>query len=359
LEAKFEPKSLSVWDNAIFGGTGSSTGVIKGNVTIAGSVHILGAGLASNDIAMDVSGTANIYNQYTGISSTLDDRLVQNKLAIAALPGKLRTELRVKRGLTKIDSSSSGVGESTCKVKGVYTNDGFTGSFPNNVYSDNGKNQKYDLPSDVNIPFPGLDSPYPPNPTITYRQWLDANSLNLAGVNKIDSTTSIPLTSSGGNSISWNGTTLTISGVVKITGNLMLAKGGNTVLYSDKGTLYVTGDVNINDCVLPVDPIPATPAMDPSFPTINCIGIIAGNNIDLNCGQSQVQHCGAFYAQGTIKANKQTQTAGTWVSNYFDFTDQVPGIYQVPLLGKNLPPGMPGGDPYFFIKTVYWREVTN
>jgi len=27
-------------------------------------------------------------------------------------------------------------------------------------------------------------------------------------------------------------------------------------------------------------------------------------------------------------------------------------------LGKNLPPGMPGGDPYFFIKTVYWREIT-
>ena len=75
-------------------------------------------------------------------------------------------------------------------------------------------------------------------------------------------------------------------------------------------------------------------------------------------GESQIKVAGAFYAQGKIKANKQTQTAGTWVSNYFDLGSQVPKIYQVPLLSRNLPPGMPGGEPLYFIKTVYWKEIT-
>ncbi len=68
IEAKFEAKSLSVWDNAIFGGVGASGAMINGNVTIAGSVHILGTGLTSTDIAMDLGGGATILNQYTGIS---------------------------------------------------------------------------------------------------------------------------------------------------------------------------------------------------------------------------------------------------------------------------------------------------
>jgi len=351
LEAKFEPKSLSVWDNAIFGGTGASGAMINGNVTIAGSVHILGNGLTPTDTAMDLGGGATILNQYTGISSTLNGKLVQNSAAISAITGKLRTEYRVKRGKTTIGSGSSGVGESTSYVRGVYTNDGFAGSFPNNVYSDNGKNQKYDLPADLSIPFPMPDT-----------AWLNANSMDISGSlphsgsdYTLDSDTAdfSPPTDGHGNSITWNqGTgTLTFSGVFKVPGNLYLAKKNNVVLYSGKGTLYVTGDVNIKDCILP--------ATASSFPTTNSIGIIAGNNIDMDTNTSQVRHCGAFYAQNRIICAKQDQIAGTIVTNYFDMGGNVPAIYQVPLLSKNLPPGMPAADPYFFIKTVYWREVTN
>jgi len=351
LEAKFEPKSLSVWDNAIFGGTGASGAMINGNVTIAGSVHILGNGLTATDTAMDLGGGATILNQYTGISGTLNGKLVQNSAAISAIAGKLRTEYRVKRGKTTIGSGSSGVGESTANIRAVYTNDGFAGSFPNNVYSDNGKNQKYDLPADLSIPFPA--------PDVT---WLNANSLDISGSlpasggnYTLDSDTPSfgPLTDAKGNSFQWNQATgtLTLNGVFKVPGNLNLAKKLNTVLYSGKGTLYATGDVNIKDCVLP--------ATASSFPTTNSIGIIAGNNIDMDSNVAQVRHCGAFYAPNRIICTKQDQIAGTIVANYFDMGGQVPSIYQVPLLAKNLPPGMPGGDPYFFIKTVYWREVTN
>jgi Tfp pilus assembly protein PilX len=351
IEVKYEAKSLSVWDNAIFGGTGASGALINGNVTIAGSVHILGNGLTSTDTAIDMGGGAKILNQYTGISSTLNGKLVQNALAIAAIPGKLRAEFRVKRGRTSISSNASGVGESTSNVRGVYTNDGFTGTHANQVYSDNGKNQKYDIPSDIAIPFPMPDT-----------AWLNANSLDISGSlpasggnYTLDSnTSSFSLQPDAhGNTISWNqGTgTLTLNGVFKVPGNLNLAKKNNIVLYSGKGTLYATGDVNIYDCVLP--------ATASSYPSTNIIGIIAGNNMDMDSNVSQVRHCGAFYAQNSIIMAKQDQIAGTIVTNYFNLGSQVPSIYQVPLLSKNLPPGMPGGPPYIFIKTAYWKEVTN
>jgi len=351
LEVKYEAKSLSVWDNAIFGGTGASGAIINGNCTIAGSVHVLGTGLTATDTAMDLGGGATILNEYTGISSTLNNLLVQNALAIDALPGKLRTEFRVKRGLTSINSGTSGVGESTCKVKGVYTNDGFSGSQPGNVYSDNGKNQKYDLPADLNIPFPMPDTANPPLSTALD---ITASLPVTGGVYKLNADTPNFSLSSGANSISWDQATgtLTFSGVLKVSGNLDLAKKNVFMYYNGKGTLWATGNVYIHDCVLP--------ATASSFPTSNVIGVIAGNDIEIctGAGESAARLTGAFYAVNTIRSAKQTQTAGTWVSNYFDLGSQVPRIYQVPLLGRNLPPGMPGGDPYFFIKTVYWREIT-
>jgi len=354
LEAKLEAKSLCVWDNAIFGGTGSSGMMVNGNVTIAGSVHILGTGLTSTDTVLDLGGGAQILNQYTGIDAALDNVLVQDAAAIASRAGKLRTEYRVKRGKTTITSMASGVGETTCNVKGVYTNDGFAGSFASQIYSDNGKNAKYDLPSDITIPFPAVDAGNPPLSTA-----LDITaSLPASGSErKLDTDTASfgPISDANGNSITWNQATntLTLNGVVKVTANLDLAKKNFPLYYSGKGALYVTGTVYVHDNVLP--------ATNDSFPTTNSLGIIATADIELATGggESHVLTAGAFYAAGRIKSGKQTQHAGTFVSNYFDMGAQVPKIYQVPLLGRNLPPGVPGNAPYVFIKTVYWREVTS
>jgi hypothetical protein len=354
IEAKYEVKSLSVWDNAIFGGQGATGMVVNGNVTVAGSVHILGSGLSSTDIAIDLSGGAKILNQYSDISSTLDGKLVQNAAYISGLPGKLRTEFRVKRGLTSIGSGTSGVGESSGYVKGVYTNDGFTGSHASNVFSDNGMNMKYDLPADLSIPFPPINAGDPPLSTALD---ITASLPSSGGKYKLDSTT--PSFSLGpdanGNSIQWNqGTgTLTISGVVKVNGSLDLAKKNNAVNYSGKGTLYVTGSIYVHDNVLPATAL--------SFPTTNCLGLIAGGDIELATGggESNILTAGAFYAANKVKINKQTQHAGSIVCNFFDLGSQVPSIYQVPLLARNLPPGMPGGERYYFVKTVYWREVTS
>ncbi len=350
LEVKYEAKNLSVWDNAIFGGAGASGAVINGNCTIAGSVHILGNGLASNDTALSLRGRAGVINDYAGISSTLNPLLVQKQADIAARPGKLRAEYRCKRGITSTSGSGS-IGVSGTNIKGVYTNDGFASGAA--VYSDNGKNQKYDLPSDISFPFPLPDTANPPLSTA-----LDITAtLPLNGTNrKLDSSTASfgPISDANGNSIRWDqaGATLYLTGVVKVNASLDLAKKDSNLYYSGKGTIYCTGTVYIHEYTLP--------AANDSFPTIDCLGVIAGVDIEMatGSGESQILVAGAFYAQNKIKSNKQTQTAGTWVSNYFDLGSQVPIVYQVPLLGRNLPPGMPGGDPYFFIKTVYWKEIT-
>jgi hypothetical protein len=91
------------------------------------------------------------------------------------------------------------------------------------------------------------------------------------------------------------------------------------------------------------------------------LGLIAGGDIELATGggESNILTAGAFYAANKVKINKQTQHAGSIVCNFFDLGSQVPSIYQVPLLARNLPPGMPGGERYYFVKTVYWREVTS
>jgi hypothetical protein len=72
---------------------------------------------------------------------------------------------------------------------------------------------------------------------------------------------------------------------------------------------------------------------------------------------AQCDIMGAFYAQNTIQAAKQTDVMGTFVANYFDMGSQVPSIFQVPSLPENLPLGMIGNYPIMTLGQVSWREL--
>ncbi len=65
----------------------------------------------------------------------------------------------------------------------------------------------------------------------------------------------------------------------------------------------------------------------------------------------------AVYAENQVKINKQYQVVGAVVSRFLDMGSQVPRLYQMPNLVKNLPPGMPGGDTFNFVKILSWREL--
>ncbi|UCB51937.1 MAG: hypothetical protein JSV10_08090, partial [Candidatus Zixiibacteriota bacterium] len=69
VTVKRKRSPLNIWDNIIFAGRGQMGGVINGNVNLHGSVHILGDNLNDGDIAMEMSGSGNVHNNYTGITA--------------------------------------------------------------------------------------------------------------------------------------------------------------------------------------------------------------------------------------------------------------------------------------------------
>ena len=60
----------------------------------------------------------------------------------------------------------------------------------------------------------------------------------------------------------------------------------------------------------------------------------------------------AIYGQDNIRVSKQTAIAGAMVSTWFDMGSNVPGIFHVPDLSSNLPPGMPGAQRYGSIESI-------
>ena len=426
IRVRLKIKHVGIWDNAIFGGIGQSGRGINGNVDIRGSVHILGDGdpftdtngngvwdaaepfvdgngngvfepllgetftdvdgngvwspeetyqdnnlngiydspLTATDLdtAADLSGTALIGNNYSGIPSTLQDKIPT--LTPEDVGGEtvqtLLAELRVKHGKVNISGSASAGRPNVTgnaykeKLDGCYVTDGYGGNQnTNNVFADNGHTQGYDLGD--RVPFPSLQRPYTDPITgasySSYEQYLNANSASISH-NTITVATPSFTEGSGSNTISWDQATktLTVSGIVRMGGTLNLGTKSDTIYYSGKGTIFCQGEsVYVHGSVLPKT----------VFPTTDVMGVISKNDIEFATGdgEAQLYAAGAWYAQRQIKSAKQNKFAGTYVSNYFDMGTNVPSIYQVPALAKNLPPGMPGGEGIYAAQVLSWRHL--
>lgn len=350
VEAQLVFKNYGPWNNAIFAGIGASGRTIKGDVDMRGSVHILGAGLNPTDYAVEMSGSVLVGNNYNGMPESL-------RVLIPSIgsPESLGTELRVKRGKVGLSGSAKvGQPEVTSAnkdtVNGVYVTDGYGGtSGASSIYSDNGTGNAYDLGNDIT--FPSLNNPY--GGYATYADYLTANAYVYSGNLNIgtgtDSFTAVD--DRGKGSVIWNKdtATLTVSGLIKVTGDINISNSGTPYTYKGKGTLYVSDPlkkITIKNNLLPSQ-------ADGGFPQ-NAIGFIAAG--DLIVGKvAQLQTAGAFYAEGKIISDKQNKILGTFVSNYFDVGSQVPSIYQVPSLAANLPPYMPGSQGYYVVQVRSWR----
>lgn len=375
--------NMNPWNTVIFAGAGASGSAISGNVHIRGSVIILGLNLTHTDIAIALSGTASLGNNYEGMPADLSTR-------IPALPTvlfngeeveSLNASLWVRRGRADLSGTAT-VGQEDASgnafketIDGIYIDvgwydgsdsggngtyyDGFGGNKgPVNVYSDNGTTNKYAFGDE--LVFPDLAGPSEYDPAVSRKEWLTGNSLHISEsvVNNISSTTPNFSYSSASGSISWNQATgtLTISGVVEITsaanpnepGTLSIGNKTASVSYTGQGTIFAN-DVYVHGDLLSRG----------QFPTTDSLGMIAQNNIELATGQgdSQLKMIGAFYANNQIINAKQNEVAGTFVSNYFNMGQNVPKIYQVPTLKDFIPPGMPGRSSNFFLTTDNWQEL--
>ncbi len=169
---------VNVWNNAIFAGAGAAGGAINGNVSIHGSVHILGNHVpAGGDavVVIDMIGASLIHNNYESGTSKITQRQLDS---VPPLPqtnfngediDTIDAVLRVKRGRVSL-SGSAEIGEAddtgnTYKetLDAIYNEDGWTGNKvvddggrgdPVSVFSDNGWDETYDLGDKV--PFPLL-----------------------------------------------------------------------------------------------------------------------------------------------------------------------------------------------------------
>jgi hypothetical protein len=431
-------EDLSVWDNAIFGGVGQAGKSVNGNVVIRGKMHLLGDGepytdvdhdgrwdddepytdqnhngqydlnepftdtdhdghrdarepftdmngndvcdppLTVTDLAEEISGNANVGNNYSGMSSTL--RSLLPPCPTDSFGGEsvesLSAKLRVKHGRVNISGSAT-VGDPNvtggsppCKetLNGVYVSDGFGGTAgTGHVYSDNGSSHDYDLKNlkdaygNDRVRFPDVLTPTTIDGVnyTDHMAYLSQNGLHIPGTGNPPTVTLSPTVTfsasdaSGNNSISVDGNTgmLTIKGIVYIEGDLVLDKDNGhasykeTYRYSGRGTLAATGSIYVHSNLLPVS----------GFPDLDAIGLCARRRIELATGggDSQLTMAGAFYAQEKIVSQKQNEIGGTFVSSYYEMSN-VPHLYQVPKLAywdaaqakyPYLPPGLPGSVP--------------
>jgi len=426
-------RNVSIWNNAIFAGTGASGQAINGNVDIRGSMHLLGDGEAYSDLNGNgkwdaaesftdtnrngvwdpgepfvdanhdgvwnsaepyndsnmngvyddpimttelnstFSGNAYVGNNYSGMPAALR-ALVPNPPKISGVE-TLGTEVRVKHGKVAISGSAtigaSGLidgGASKNTVDGMYVNDGFTGNQgAASVYSDNGTSNQYDL-NYLGFTFPlisgiGAQEYTDSGGTIwdTQELYLNTRSNTVPVASITGATPAFSYADTNGNSISFTPAvysgktlvsppTLNVTGVIKIAGDLTIGNSKEELRYSGNGTIYSSGNINIHASFLPKS--------GTIFPTTSRIGLIAKKNMYLACGNgdAQLSMAGAFYAQGTIVSAKQNQIAGTFVANFYDMGTNVPNIYQVPELVRNMPPAMPGDKAYYTAKIRMWRE---
>ena len=358
IRAKVIIKDICPWNNVIFGGTGSVGEIISGNVNIHGSVIILGDSLTSSDLALDMSGGSKIGNNYSGLDASLQNRIPPCPTVYfnGESVESLGSELRVKRGRVGLSGTAT-VGDPDNPgdayketVGGTYVTDGFTGDQgTNNVYSDNGYSNRYDLGDSLS--FPSLSDPF--GGYASYVDYAKSKALVVSDPAVFENITpysSFSYSDANG-SISMDGNgNMTVSGWVVIDGSnftTMKEKALNTITYTGKGILLVTGNININTNLV-------TPDVANSFPQ-NIIGFMTPN--DINFATSQLDAMGAFYAENQITSEKQTTVIGGFVSNFFDMGTDVPNIYHLPLLANYLPDDFVGNDPVWFMQIVAWQEL--
>jgi hypothetical protein len=394
--------NINCWTNAVFGGAGQAGGCINGNVSVHGSVHILGDNIPMGGAAVaaiDMSGTSLIRNNYVGMPPELADRIPP--LDTRQFQGEdvktLNTSVRVKRGLVSMSGTAQigdpDMGGNDLKetVDGTYVTEGWTGNAvipdggrgdPTNVYSDNGWDEVYDL--GTKLSFPRLSDPWR-HPVTGVTQINPGTGLPYTHEEYFtqvlaDSVIPGPVNIQVGTDYYYNASrpgdsnpahrdaanddyiyydaatdTMEIGGQVAINGDFTIDSQGvnNTINYTGRAAVLVQGNADIDANILSVNP---DGSITNSYPGVNCLGLMTAGDLTVGSG-AQRSLMGAFYGQTQVKSTKQTHTAGAYVSEYFDMGTNVPSIYQVPSLPTYLPFGMVGAYPVYVVVERSWREL--
>jgi hypothetical protein len=348
------------WDNAVFADAGAAGNAINGHVAVRGSVHVIGNQSAPPTISF--GGTGDIRNSYLDADSWFGadvatklpplETVEINGVAAATLEAIIRAryaDINVTGtadiGLANDDSNTLKETLDAVRADGSVTP-------AHQVHAD-----EWDDYDTTDLEFPTLADPYTdPNTGVvwaTHEEFLDTNSLTISESEISANTPPFAYADGSGNSIAWDPATLTLSitGIIKVNGVLRLGRphgqpGMRGVHYAGTGTLYSTDDIHVDGFMEPVgDYITGG----------DNIGLIAEDDVLID-EASQVNVFGAIYGQDHIRVSKQTAIAGAMVSEWFDMGTNVPGVFHVPILSDNLPPGMPGGPAPLGVQSI---EIAN
>ncbi|OGL42281.1 MAG: hypothetical protein A3C43_07305 [Candidatus Schekmanbacteria bacterium RIFCSPHIGHO2_02_FULL_38_11] len=401
----YMPEDVSVWNNAIFSGSGQAGKMVKGKVIISGSVHLLGenasgvqtVGYADTAVDLEIlemGGKARIGNNYDGLVSGLLDKIPD----LATSPQSLNSVLRIKHGKVSLEGDSKiGSPEATTAYKdtmdGVYITDGYVNpNDVNQVFTDKSGvyNDTIPVSYQSQIKMPSLSDQI--SSGVSYENWLTTNSLHIPSLDidftngaastlsakkseiesKYSGTTvsantstgdfTITRTDSNGNQhlMSWTNSskTLQVKGIVTVDGNLDIGNGTDGAIVT-----YITDPTTINGTTTVGSTIFANsdltggsgkvkvhnsvmPSGSKSFATSGgeTLGFVAKDKIEiaLKDSDSDLTVAAAFFAENEIVSAKKNDVAGTFVSNYINLGIKSPTLFQVPALANNLPPGLPG-----------------
>lgn len=427
-EKNYDFENINIWNNALFADEGlSDLNGTAGNVGIHGSIHILGTN-REGELVFEIRGTADVQNNWSGLPAAmraLVDPASQPSFVTVegeANQESLNAKFRVKQGIIELLGGSEIGREQVAgnnvkeRMDGIFSNGTFTDT--DDLHSDNGFEEAYDLGDAID--FPTFDEEVE-DPPLPYIDWY------LIGVNNVFDGDMI--IEANGDSFYWNASTgdlveaidpgpgndampelngvsginqkraddeffiwfdattntLEINGRIPVDGDIVFEKapgggGGAVITYNGKGTMLAFdcttclgtaggGGATGSENQLPNDERDAGnekgdikidvdlltgPA---AFPSASLIGLMAEDDFIIAVG-SQRNMMGGFYAQDHIAFNKQTNILGTIVGETFS-TKNVPDIYQVPTLADGWIDSqrMIGSDPIRLLIPISFREL--
>ena len=385
---------VSGYATAMFLGPGDKGRVVSGGIMrVAGPMVVIGEpargrGRKKRVTELELGDLSEILNGYNGIAAADALGALAGKVPPLALQqyngdtvAALNTALHLKdvdlvvpptASLGRQDVSGNRYKET---LDGVYT-DGTVDPTPPNI------NVDHVAPFDLgNIAFPSLSTPYTDPASgahyASYAAWLNTQAYSPLGRKDLEITSSTASFSyvdpTGHGSLSWNAAseTLTISGVIRIDGDIILGEHGNNgrgrgnrplsaVKYAGTGALWATGDIEIKQDLHPFgyylqDGPDADKRIDGN------LGLITENRIELDGGSptANLRVFAALFAEEQIDVRSSANVAGSVITNHIDMQSfRRLSVWYVPALAAVAPPGMPGtlGTPAISVGVGDWFQ---
>lgn len=329
------------WDNAILASGSTGAGQNNGNVTVYGSIHIVGD-YEAYDPDISVSGTVGVFNDYVGTNNANSNITSELAPIIGDTNVDLCTRVKIKSGSLYVQGGSVEIGTNASPIYSIHMRDGAVygakkqnARTPQDVLTDHHTTDRVSLkypegagmlsPYDAyDIPFPQLDASYPND----VEGALALSTCSELTAELADGVLNLPPATpfsceNGANRFAWNADGyLEITGDVNLGGHDVLI--GAPVLYEGKGRLRQ--GQNRDDTSRTFSTGFSITPRDANYPSVNAFALETSGSVMFNPTAADQVVAMMVYAQQVADFEKQVILVGSIVANEFSVGNQVPNI---------------------------------